>query len=319
MRIARQYFYLLIFLFFVFIYPFFVRGNYGLNIGIFALQNVIIVTGLTLLLGYAGQISLGHAGFVGLGAYLSAVLVARMGINCWLAMAISAAIVGIVAYLVAIPTLKLKGHYLAMATLGLGIILYIFFKQMVNITGGPSGFVGIPFLKIGKFVLSSYLDIYIATGIITLLELFLSINLTMFSAGRSMRALHNSEAAAMASGINTMAWKIKVFVYSAVLASIAGSLYAHTVTFISPSSFGFNKSILLIVMVMVGGMESIWGGVIGAIFLTYLPEFLRSFEDYDILIYGILLILVIIFLPSGIVGGMEKVYEKFSVRSKGSK
>ncbi len=302
------------------LFPLLVTDDYGLNVAIFALQNIIVVTGLNLLMGYAGQISLGHAGFIGLGAYTSAVLTTTLGVNCWLAMIIAAVLVGIVAFLIALPTLKLKGHYLAMATLGMGIILYIVFNQLVEVTGGPSGFVGIPFMKIGGSELSSYHEIYIVTALFTFLVVLISYNLTLFRIGRALRSIHQSETASTALGINTYVYKVQVFVLSAIFASIAGSLYAHTVTFISPTSFGFKRSIQLVTMVIVGGMGNIWGGVIGALFLTYLPEFLRAFEDYDIILYGILLILVIIYLPSGIVGGVEKIYERIpffgSKRSK---
>ncbi len=310
MRLFKIYRGILLFAVILAAFPIFVSGDYGLNIAIFALQNIIVVTGLNLLMGYAGQISLGHAGFVGLGAYISAVLTATYGWNCWFAMVIAAMGVGIVAFFIALPTLKLKGHYLAMATLGMGIILYIIFNQLVDVTGGPSGFVGIPFLSFGGKKLTSYKEIYIVTALITFMVVLLAYNLTLFRIGRALRSIHQSETASTALGINTYFYKVQVFVLSAIFASITGSLYAHTVTFISPTSFGFKRSIQLVTMVVVGGMGNIWGGVVGALFLTYLPEFLRAFEEYDIIIYGLLLILAIIYLPGGIVGGLEKIYEK---------
>ncbi len=310
MRLKR-YADILIFALLLIAYPLIITDNYGLNVGIFALENIITVTGLNLLMGYAGQISLGHAGFVGLGAYISAILTATYHWNCWLAMITAFVLVGIVAFFVALPTLKLRGHYLAMATLGLGMILYIFFSQLVDITGGPSGFVGIPYMRFGSLTFSSYSTIYVVTAMITFVIIWLSKNLASFKAGRIFRAIHQDEEAVVALGVNTYHYKVLVFVVSAVFASIAGSLYAHTVIFISPASFGFKRSIQLVTMVMVGGMGNIWGGVTGAIFLTYLPEFLRIFEDYDIIVYGSLLILVIIFMPGGIAGAVEDIYGKF--------
>ncbi len=320
MRLLQDYLGVWIFLLLLILYPLFVSDAYSLNVAIFALQNVIIATGLNLLMGYAGQISLGHAGFVGMGAYLSAILTATYGWNCWLAMAVAAAAVGVIAFFLALPTLKLKGHYLAMATLGLGIILYIFFNQLVDYTGGPSGFVGIPYLKIGDKILSDYYSIYIVTSIISLFTVLFSFNFTKFRIGRALRAIHQSEIAATSLGINTYFYKVQVFVVSAIFASIAGSLYAHTVTFISPTSFGFKRSIQLVTMVVVGGMGNIWGGIAGAVFITYLPEFLRTFQDYDIILYGLFLILIVIYLPGGIAEGVEKLYGKFvSSKSRESK
>ena len=314
----KRYSGILFFLLLLIISPMISNNDYVLNIYIFILLNIIVVTGLNLLMGYAGQISLGHAGFVGMGAYLSAILTGKYMWNCWLAMVVAAVVVAFTAFLLALPTLKLKGHYLAMATLGLGIIIYIFFNQL-PITGGPSGFTGIPFLSIGNYQFTDYFSQYVLIAAITFFLVLFAFNLTTFRIGRAFRAIHGSEPAASVLGIDTYSYKIKVFVISAVYASISGSLYAHVVTFISPSSFYFNTSVGIVTMVVIGGMGYIWGGILGAALLTSLPEFLRFFEDYDIAIYGLLLIFVLLFLPEGLIGGIKELWEHFGKKNAGSK
>jgi branched-chain amino acid transport system permease protein len=269
-------------------------------IGIYTL----LVVGLNLLLGYAGQISLGHAAFFGLGAYASGILTATYGVNPWLALLAGLVVSGLAALLIGIPALKLKGYYLAMATLGFGIIVYIIFNQAQGLTGGPSGLHGIPSLSLAGFPLNTperlYFLIWTAVGLI----LALSANLVDSRAGRAIRALHDSEAAAQSLGVNTARLKLKVFILSALYASLAGSFYAHTLNFIAPSSFGFMFSIKLVTMVVLGGMASIWGSLLGAGVLTILPEMLSAFHDFEVIVFGAILMVVMIFLPRGLVRGL---------------
>jgi branched-chain amino acid transport system permease protein len=274
-------------------------------IGIYTL----LVVGLNLLLGYAGQISLGHAAFFGLGAYTSGILTATYGVNPWLALVAGLAVSGTAAYLIGIPALKLKGYYLAMATLGFGIIIYIFLNEAHNLTGGPSGLHGIPSLALGGFVLDTPRRLYLLIWIILGLILALSANLMNSRTGRAIRALHDSEAGAESLGVDTFRMKLKIFVWSALYASLAGSLYAHTLNFIAPSSFSFMFSIKLVTMVVLGGMASIWGSLLGAGLLTVLPELLTVFHDFEAVIFGAILMVVMIFLPRGLVRGILDLYE----------
>ncbi len=271
--------------------------------------HAILVVGLNLLLGYAGQISLGHAAFFGLGAYTSGILTATCGVNPWLALPAGLVVSGAAAFLVGVPALKLRGYYLAMATLGFGIIVYIIFNQTQELTGGPSGLSGIPSLSVAGFPLDTpdriFLLIWPVLGVI----LLLSANLVDSRLGRALRALHDSEAAAQSLGVNTARAKMIIFVWSALYASLAGSLYAHTLNFIAPTSFGFMFSIKLVTMVVVGGMASIWGSLLGAAVLTVLPELLVVFHDYEIIIFGGILMVVMIFLPRGLVRGMLDLWE----------
>ena len=281
-----------------------------MNVLVFVGIHTMLAIALNLLLGYAGQISLGHAGFFGLGAYLSGILTANYGCNPWLVMPLAALMVGALAYVIGFPILKLKGHYLAMATLGMGIIIYIIFNETVSMTGGPSGLSGIPSLSIGNMKFDSDLKNYYLIWSITLVTVLLTLNLANSRVGRALRAIHDSEVAARVMGVNSRLLKVQIFAMSALISSIAGSLYAHTMTFISPASFGFNFSVELLTMVVIGGLGSIYGSFLGAALLTLLPEFLRAAQDYDIIIYGALLTIMVMFMPGGLVRGVPILYRK---------
>ena len=286
-----------------------VHNDYYLTLINFIGIHTLLVVGLNLLMGYAGQISLGHAAFFGLGAYTSGILTATYGVNPWLAMLAGLLVCGITAFLIGVPALKLRGYYLAMATLGFGIIVYIFLTEAQALTGGPSGLVGIPSLSVFGFQLDTPKRLYLLIWPVLGGILGLSANLVNSRTGRALRALHEGEAAAQSLGVNTARLKLMIFVWSALYASLAGSLYAHTLNFIAPSSFGFMFSIKLVTMVVLGGMASIWGSLLGAAVLTVLPEILTMFHDYEVIIFGAILMVVMIFLPRGLVRGLMDLWE----------
>jgi len=314
----REIFKYLFFALVVLITPVFFQGNYLMNVLVFMGINTMLAIALNLLLGYAGQISLGHAGFFGLGAYISGVLTATYSWNPWFAMSFAAALVGISAFLVGFPVLKLKGHYLAMGTLGLGIIIYIMFNETVELTGGPSGFSGIANLSIGTLIFDSDFKNYYLIWTFVLVTVLLSLNLANSRVGRALRALHDSEVAARVMGVNARLLKVQIFALSAVICSVAGSLYAHTMTFIAPPSFGFNFSVELLTMVVIGGLGSIYGSFLGAALLTLLPEILREAKDYDIVIYGLILMLMVMFMPGGLVRGVPELFRKITGKGGGN-
>jgi len=192
-----------------------------------------------------------------------------------------------------------------MATLGFGIILYILFVELAWLTGGPAGLVGIPEFRLGTLRLSSDVPYYYLVWSLVGFCLLFAIHLVDSRIGRSLRAIQGDEVAASLVGVNTWSTKVMIFVIAACMASAAGSLYAHYVTVLSPDSFGFMFSIEIVVMVIVGGSGSIWGALIGAVLLTLLPEYLRVLKDYDVLVYGAVVILVVMFVPRGIAGGVE--------------
>jgi branched-chain amino acid transport system permease protein len=294
-----------------------VDNNYYFTLLNFIGIHTLLVVGLNLLLGYAGQISLGHAAFFGLGAYASGILTATCGVDPWLAMAAGLTLSGLAALLIGIPALKLRGYYLAMATLGFGIIVYIILNEAHALTGGPSGLSGIPALSLAGFPLNTPRRLYLLIWIILGIILALSVNLVNSRSGRALRALHDSEEAAQSLGVNTGRLKLKIFVWSALYASLAGSLYAHTLNFIAPASFGFMFSIKLVTMVVLGGMASIWGSLLGAGALTVLPELLTVFQDFEMAIFGAILIVVMIFLPRGLVRGLLDLYEYRRYKQEG--
>ena len=294
------------------ILPWCLTNEYYVNVLIISGLNAIVAVGLNLLLGFAGQISLGHAAFYGLAAYTTSILTTTYNLPIIAGILAGIVLVGLVAYLIGIPTLKLSGHYLAMATLGFGIIVYIFFNETIELTGGPSGFVGIPRLSLFGYSFDSDLSYYYLVVFVLAIVLMFSLNLIRSRIGRALRAIHTSEKAAQISGIDIARYKLFIFVLSAILAAIAGVLYAHYLEFIAPSSFGFNHSVLLVTMVVLGGMTNVWGAVAGAFFLTMLPEFLRAFENIEFLLYGFILIVCMMFLPEGIVGGIQKLVRKLT-------
>jgi len=300
---------LFIFALMIFTVPVFLRNNYHLMVLNVAALNIIVVIGLNLLMGYAGQISLGHAAFFGLGAYLSAIFTTTFGFHIWPTMIMAMVITGMISYAIGIPTLKLEGHYLVMATLGFNVIVYIVMIQLNAVTGGPSGFAGIPRIQIGEFTFDSDRKIYYLFWTVTLGVLLFSLNLIHSRVGRAMAALSHNELAAKCVGIDTQSYKVKIFVISAILGSLAGSLYAHYITFISPGTFSFYYSIQVVTMVMIGGIGSLWGSLFGAILLTILPEILHFVKEYNVLVYGLILMVVLLFFPQGLLPGVVRIFK----------
>jgi branched-chain amino acid transport system permease protein len=258
-------------------------------------------------MGYAGQISLGHAAFFGIGAYTSAVLTGKFGFNPWVAFLLGILLTAAIAYLVGVPSLKLRGHYLAMATLAFGIIIFIVFNEWDTMTLGPSGFSDIPGISIAGYDLDTDIKYYGFVWIIVILVLLFSINVIHSRIGRAFRSIHGSENAANAMGVNTSKYKVQIFVMSAAYASIGGSLYTHYMNFLSPSSFSLFFSIKLVIMVILGGgMANIWGAILGTWALTLLgAEWLHFLEEFEFLAYGAILLSMTIFLPRGLIGLIE--------------
>jgi len=272
--------------------------------------HTIVTVGLCLLMGYAGQVSLGHAAFYGLGAFFSGILSASYGVQPWLAMAVAAIATGTIAFVTAFPMFRLRGHYLAMGTLGFGIIVYILFVELKQFTGGPSGLPGIPPLALGPIVFDSDQRFYYLAWTFCLGVLLTSQNIVNSRVGRALRAVHGNEEAARSLGVDISQFKMKVFVLSAVYASLAGSLYAHYTTFVSPQPFGFLFSVRLVVMVVVGGLASVWGAIFGTATVTILGDLLQGFGEMDTVVFGLILILVMVFLPQGLFRGALEMYEK---------
>lgn len=288
-----------------------------LDVLVFAGIYSLITIGLSMLMGYAGQISLGHAAFFGIGAYISGILTVQYHWNPWFCMAVGVVATIIIAVLIGTPALKLKGHYLAMATLAFGIVIFIVFSEEGKVTGGPDGMGGIPGLSLFGFSFDTELKYYYLVWSIVVAVFLFSVNLIHSRLGRALRAIHTSETGAYAMGVNVSFYKIQIFIYSAVLASIAGSLYAHFINFISPGTFDLSFSIKLLLMIIIGGMHSIWGAILGAVLISFLSfEWLEMFKEFEILVYGMILLLVTIFLPDGMISLPQKVTRFVSVSKK---
>lgn len=293
--------------------PLWVRSPYLVSTAIFIGIASILTLGLCLLMGYAGQISLGHAAFYGLGAYTSAVLTVKYGLSPWLAMAIGVVITAGAAYLIGIPIFRLREHYLAMATLGLGVIAHLVFLELRDLTGGASGLPGVPRLAVGRFVFDSDVEYFYLVWGTVLLLIILSLNIVNSRVGRALRAIHASEPAADSIGVDSGRYKSQVLVLSAAYASLAGSLYVHYMRFVSPQPFDFEASVRLVVMAAVGGLASVWGAPLGAAVVTLLTVLLREVMprlipnasgEHTTIAYGLILVVIMIFMPEGLTRGL---------------
>ena len=280
--------------------PFVLPNSFYVDLAIRMAINAVIVLGLNLLIGFAGQISLGHAGFLGIGAYASAVLPTHLGWHPVLALLAGAVAAGVLAAVVARPIFKLKGHYLAMATLGLGIIINIVIRTEAAWTGGPDG-MPVPAMSLAGFEISGDTHWYWIAALLLSVSVWASLNLIDSPFGRALRALHGSEVASKVVGVDVVRYKVAIFVLSAVFASIMGSVTAHYVGFVTPNLADFFHSIELVTMVVIGGMASVYGSVVGAVLLTALPQALTSFEGWETVVFGAILMLCMIFLPKGLV------------------
>jgi branched-chain amino acid transport system permease protein len=285
--------------------PLALPNNYTYEVAILVGLNAIVCVGLNLLIGFAGQISLGHAGFFGLGAYGSAILSARYGWPPLAALAAAVAATGLLAWLIGRPILRLKGHYLAMATLGFGIIVATVVATEDRYTGGPDG-MSVPPLALFGYAVSGEVTWYWIVAALLCASVWLALNLIDSPRGRAWRALHGSEVAAEMIGIDSARHKLAAFVISALFAAGAGGLTAHYAGFITPSKVSFLHSIELVTMVVFGGMASTFGAVIGAAVLTTLPQLLTVFKEYEMVMLGAVMMLTMIFMPRGLVPTLEK-------------
>lgn len=289
--------------------PFATRGGYAATLAIQVGINAIVVLGLALLMGYAGQVSLGHAAFFGIGGYASAILTTKAhwppfaGIAAGMVLAAAAALV------VGAPALRLRGHYLAMFTLGLGIIVQTTLEQARRLTNGFDGISGIPPIALGSLRLTAPKPMYAVVLVALLGAMAVAHNLVRSRHGRALRALHESEEAAAACGVDVGGAKLRVFALSAALAALAGSLYAHAIRFVSPDPFSFRASVMFVVMMVVGGSSRISGPLLGALLFTVLQQALdragrsvRFLDDLDTVLFGLSLLLVVLFCEKGLAG-----------------
>lgn len=285
--------------------PFFFPSAYYFRIGSVVYVNALAVVGIVILTGYAGQISLGHAGFAGIGGYACALAPIYLGVHPALAVVIGAAISGVMAYLVGRPILRLKGYYLAVASLGFGILVSMVLANETAVTGGPDG-IKVPDLGLRTLLVDMGINVtnaqfwYGFTGLALIIGAWLALNLYGSATGRALRALHGSEIAARTVGVDVARAKLTAFVISAVYASVAGSLIALQNRMITPDVAGYMHSIEMVTMAVLGGAGSVLGAILGATILTLLPQALTMFQQYEQIMLGLVMMLVMIFMRDGL-------------------
>jgi branched-chain amino acid transport system permease protein len=282
------------------VFPLLGPDSFTYDIAIRVAINAVVVIGLNLLFGYAGQISLGHAAFFGFGAYASAILTTRWAWPPLAALIVGAVATGALAFVIARPILRLSGHHLAMATLSLGLIATIVFNNETAWTGGSDG-MAVPPLAVAGFTLSGESTWYALVALVLFAATWAASNLVESPAGRALQAIRGSEIAARTVGIDAARFKTRVFVLSAVLASLMGSLMAHYVGFLTPAAAGLTRSVEFVMMVVLGGTASVFGSIAGAAIVTLLPQFLHAFEAWETLLLGLILTGSMIFMRAGIV------------------
>ncbi|MBI9010884.1 MAG: branched-chain amino acid ABC transporter permease [Clostridiales bacterium] len=277
--------------------------RYHQGIIVFIMINIVLATSLNLATGFLGQLTLGHAGFMAVGAYASAITSIKVRalmpdmpdvILLVVSLFIAAIAAGIVGVLIGIPALRLRGDYLAIITLGFGEVIRVVINNMRGLTGGAQGLTGIP--KVVKFDSIFW---------VTVLVVLILYRLTHSRQGRAIMSIREDEIAAEAVGIKTTYFKVLGFAFAAALAGVGGGLYANYLAFLDPNTFNFMRSVEILVIVVLGGMGSLTGTIIAAIVLTIMPEALRSFAEYRLLLYSFLLVVMMIFRPEGLFGRRE--------------
>jgi len=304
-----------IYLVFMILFPFVMPDEYYRSVGIIIGLHAIVTIGLCLVMGLAGQISLGQAAFWGIGAYTSAVLTTKYGLPPLVGLVAAAIVPGLFAFILGRAIAGLQGYYLAMATLAFGYIVQIGITEWEPVTGGASGMISIPRVPFfGDSELSMY---YLIWAVVSCVLLF-SLNVLNSRVGRAFRAIHKSEIAATSMGIDVRRFKLNAFVVSGMFAGISGGLYAHYMGILDPQPFGLHESIKFLTMVVVGGMTSIWGALIGTLLISFISEGLIVMSEFvpglqgdiDTIVFGAILVLIIMFMPEGLVPRIRSLYEK---------
>lgn len=285
--------------------PLVVRSPYVLHVATLSGIYVVLTLSLNLVTGFCGQFSLGHAGFYGIGAYTAALLAVHGGTAFPVNLAAAAATAGIVGFLIGLPTLRLGGIYLAMATLGFGEIIHLVLLNWLSLTRGPLGIPGIPppsllGVDLGTPVRQYYVALALALGTV-----FVVSRLIDSRFGEAIQAIREDEIAADAMGVPTTRLKVMTFTISAAIAGVAGAFFAHYASFVSPSSFTLVESILVLSLLIFGGMGSVEGSIAGAVILTVAPEAFRFLAEYRMVIYGAILLGLVLYRPQGLLGGIH--------------
>lgn len=290
--------------------PLALGSGYLLNTLNFVAIYALPAIGLCLLVGYCGQLSISHAAFFALGAYASGILSKRYGVSPWLALLLAQLIAALVAAGIGWVVLRLRGHYLAIATLSFTIIVEVLIKELGGFTGGLQGLSGIPRLSFFGYPLTTDLAFHFLLWPVTLAALWFALNLAHSRLGRAYRAIKEGESAAMLLGVDVSRHKIGIFVVSSLFASVGGSLYAHFVSFVSPAAGSVVFAIDIILVLAFGGFDRIWGALLGVFALTYLNEYAVAFADYKRVAFGLALVIIMSFFPTGLLTGLGALAKK---------
>jgi branched-chain amino acid transport system permease protein len=273
----------------------------------------VLAISLNFLLGCTGLFSLGHAAFYGIGAYASALLTLKLHVPFLAAFFLSGIIAALAGAIVAFPALRLKGIFLAIGTIGFNEILRLLAINLDSLTGGPAGLPGIVKPEFFGLTIAQPRDYYAAVVLLVLLTYSIFQRLLFSRPGRALLAIRDDEIAARSAGINITGYKVAAFAISSFFAGLAGSFFAHYLTYISPDSFGLNESFAILAMVALGGIGNLTGSVAGALLLVTIPETFRFLQDYRELIYGVTIVVIMLILPEGVVGW----YPRFVRRKEG--
>jgi branched-chain amino acid transport system permease protein len=290
----------------------FVVSTYQTNIMTTALMYVVLGLGLNIVVGQAGLLNLGYVAFYAAGAYTYALLYQHFGVGFWLALPLGALVATILGILLALPVLRLRGDYLAIVTLGFGEITRIILENWNDFSFGPSGISGIPrpgFFGMEMDIYSATIYLYFLMIILCIITVFVVNRLQNSRIGRALIALREDEIACQAMGIDKTRIKLTAFALGSTWAGVVGVIFAAKTTFVNPGSFTFLESAMILSIVVLGGMGSITGIIIGALLLILLPEYLRAFSDYRMLLFGIIMVLMMIFRPQGIITSKRRIYE----------
>lgn len=285
--------------------PLLASNNFYLRISATVWTLALAAVGLNILMGDAGQVSLGHAAFIGFGSYAVALGPAKLGLHPLVCLPLGVLVSCTIAYIIGRPILRLKGHYLAVGTLGLGYLVSLVIVSETNLTGGPDG-MSVPRVTIFGTRLAGADIWYWITAVCLFIGVLLALNLKNSPTGRALRSLHDSETAAGVLGVDVAAKKLTAFVLAAGYASFAGSLMGLMNGFAAPGSAGFLQSVELVTMVVIGGMGSVFGAIVGAAILVVLPQLFTAFHDYETALVGLMIMLFMIFLRQGVVPSLAK-------------
>lgn len=278
----------------------YLQNLYILNVLILAVISAILAVSVNLLVGYTGQVSLGHAGFYGIGAYAVGILTTTYYWNYWAAFVIACLLPAFVGFLLGLPTTRLRGHFLAIATLGFGVITNVALNNWMALTNGPTGIRGIPSPQLFGISLQ-YPNFFLAFALVCLVLVMVLVDLLIHSPiGRAWKCIRGDEISALTSGIYVHVYKLLAFSLSGGIAGLAGALYAGAINFISPDVFDLNQSITILITAIIGGSGTLFGPLVGAGLLAVIGEALRSLEGLRLVIYGLLLVAVIVFMPEGV-------------------